>query len=154
MMYHMKYHMTTAYGILIFVNFFGLVASVFGIGQGSTDGPPGWACISDILLKCYHQLCIGCTIQDPDKLIMVSCNADIFMDNNTLMHNSKDFAETPTQLMHNIQQDVELWGRLLRATGGLSEFLRSTYFLLIWQFESSGRPIIVPKEELPTNTMK
>eukprot|EP00957_Ditylum_brightwellii_P154943 11793243-Ditylum_brightwellii.AAC.1 len=27
------------------------MAGVFGIGQGSTDGPPGWTFISDIILK-------------------------------------------------------------------------------------------------------
>eukprot|EP00957_Ditylum_brightwellii_P028370 2142370-Ditylum_brightwellii.AAC.1 len=85
---------------------------------------------------------------------MVNCNADMFVDDNTLMHNSKDFAETPTQLMHNAQQDVALWGGLLWATGDLLEFLKTTYFLLIWQFKSSGRLIIFPKKELPTNTVK
>eukprot|EP00957_Ditylum_brightwellii_P119238 9096296-Ditylum_brightwellii.AAC.1 len=38
----MHYHITTAFGIATIINFFGFIATVFGIGQGSTTGPPGW----------------------------------------------------------------------------------------------------------------
>eukprot|EP00957_Ditylum_brightwellii_P054422 4123099-Ditylum_brightwellii.AAC.1 len=38
LLYQMRYHVTTAYGKSIMVNYFGLLTAVFGICQGSTDG--------------------------------------------------------------------------------------------------------------------
>eukprot|EP00957_Ditylum_brightwellii_P208734 15358719-Ditylum_brightwellii.AAC.1 len=125
-LYNMKYHLTTIFGISPLVNYFGLLAAVFGISQGSTDGPPGWACISDIILKYYHRLCKGCTIHDPGGLITVKCNADMFVDDSTLMHNSPEIDIPLQKLMENIQYD----------------------------FEPSRRPCIVPESKLPTNTVR
>eukprot|EP00957_Ditylum_brightwellii_P176285 13422662-Ditylum_brightwellii.AAC.1 len=51
-------------------------AGVFGIGQGSTDGSPGWTLISNIILKVYHRMCKEYTMQDPTKEIKIKCNAD------------------------------------------------------------------------------
>eukprot|EP00957_Ditylum_brightwellii_P067791 5145549-Ditylum_brightwellii.AAC.1 len=80
----------------------------------------------------------------------VQCNADMFVDNATLLYiNSNKFNILAQQLMNPIQHDTEIWGRLLWATGGLVDFLKSTYFLLIWKFAASGKPYIVLKEELP-----
>eukprot|EP00957_Ditylum_brightwellii_P138541 10560435-Ditylum_brightwellii.AAC.3 len=129
----MQYHLTTAFGIFPLVNYFGLLVAIFGISQVSTDGPHGWACICDVIVKCYHRLCKGCTIYDPGGLIAVKCNANMFVDDNTLIHNSPEFDIPPQKLMENIQHDIELWGPLL------------------W-FDPSGRPHIVLESELPTNT--
>eukprot|EP00957_Ditylum_brightwellii_P187306 14265107-Ditylum_brightwellii.AAC.1 len=65
LLYNMKYYITTSFGLALLAKSFGFLAAVYGIGQGSTDGPPGWTYISDMLLKCYHKIYKGCTIQDP-----------------------------------------------------------------------------------------
>ena len=64
-LYNMEHTITTAYGPGSQANYNGLFASVFGIGQGLTDGPSGWTCISDSILKTYHRRCSGCSLQDP-----------------------------------------------------------------------------------------
>lgn len=56
-LYNMEHIITTAYGPGTRVNYHGLIASVFGIGQGSTDGPSEWTCISNLILKTYHRRC-------------------------------------------------------------------------------------------------
>ena len=61
-LYNMEHTITTAYGPGSKVNYHGLIASVLGIGQGSTDGPSGWTCISDPILKTYHKRCKGCSL--------------------------------------------------------------------------------------------
>eukprot|EP00957_Ditylum_brightwellii_P166741 12692408-Ditylum_brightwellii.AAC.1 len=82
----------------------------------------------------------------------VQCNADMFVDDATPLHNNGNKFNTPgQQLMNHIQHDAEIWGWLLWATGGLLEFLKSTYFLLIWKLAASGKPYTVPEEELPPN---
>ena len=57
LLYNIKYFITTAYGPGAKCNYFGLFVPLFKIVQGSTDGPTGWTCISDIALKCYHKMC-------------------------------------------------------------------------------------------------
>eukprot|EP00957_Ditylum_brightwellii_P131070 9997745-Ditylum_brightwellii.AAC.1 len=134
------------------VNYFGLLAAVFRIRQGSTDGPPGWALISDILLKVYHRMSHGCQITDPTKTIKVKCNTDMFVDDATLMHNDKPTIQV-TQLMQRMQHNANVWGGLLWTSRGLLEFLKGSYFLVIWAFAASGRPRTVPEAELPPNTV-
>eukprot|EP00957_Ditylum_brightwellii_P166475 12671779-Ditylum_brightwellii.AAC.1 len=85
--------------------------------------------------------------------IKLKCNADMFVDDNTLMHNDPQCDATPHTLMTNIQHNAETWGRFLWASGGLLEFLKSTYFLLIWAFAASGQPMIIPEEDLSANVV-
>eukprot|EP00957_Ditylum_brightwellii_P186387 14191510-Ditylum_brightwellii.AAC.1 len=90
-LYNMHYQLTAAFGTSSYIHCFGFVVAVFGIGQGSTNGPPGCACINNIILKCYHSMCNRCTIKDPGGQLKVKCNADKFVNDNKLMHNSSDF---------------------------------------------------------------
>eukprot|EP00957_Ditylum_brightwellii_P076235 5795278-Ditylum_brightwellii.AAC.1 len=80
----MRYNSTTAFGIAELVNFFGPIAALYGIGQGATDRPHGWALISSSILKVYHKLSKGCTITDSTKTMTVNCKADMFVDDATM----------------------------------------------------------------------
>eukprot|EP00957_Ditylum_brightwellii_P160111 12188082-Ditylum_brightwellii.AAC.1 len=74
----------------------------------------------------------------------------MFVDDNTLMHNTPCPSTSAEDLMENVQHEVKLWGRLLWLTGGLLEFLKSSYFLVIWKFTAEGKPDI--SLNLPPNT--
>eukprot|EP00957_Ditylum_brightwellii_P067205 5100648-Ditylum_brightwellii.AAC.1 len=54
--------------------------------------------------------------------------------------------------MHQIKADAELWGCLLWVTGGLLEFLKSSYLIVVWSFNDEGKPTIAPT--LPLNTVR
>eukprot|EP00957_Ditylum_brightwellii_P097363 7415968-Ditylum_brightwellii.AAC.1 len=151
--YNMQYYITTAFGTAMQINFFEKLVALYIIGQGSTDRPSGWTMLSDVLLKCYHKLCKGFTMADPANNIKLKYNAGMFVDDSTLMHNDPQHDATPHTLMTNIQHNTETWGRLLWASGGLFEFLKSTYFLLIWSFAASGQSMIISEEDLPTNVV-
>ena len=43
-------------------------------------------------------------------------------------------------------------GRLLWVTGGLFEFLKSSYFIVIWKFSADGKPSI--NLDLPPNKVR
>ena len=147
----MEHTITTAYGPGSKVNYHGLIASVFGIGQRSTDGPSGWTFISDPILKTYHKRCIGCSLQDPSNTIKVQANADMFVDDNTLAHNISNKDAEPEELMFQIQNDTETWGRLLSSSGGQLEFSKSSYSLMNWNFNNNGRPYLTKEQDLPIN---
>eukprot|EP00957_Ditylum_brightwellii_P063391 4811504-Ditylum_brightwellii.AAC.3 len=62
------------------------------------DGPPGWALISDIILKVYHMLYHGCKMADPDRLVTIQCNIDMFVDDAALLHNNLHLNTSAQQL--------------------------------------------------------
>eukprot|EP00957_Ditylum_brightwellii_P146590 11159753-Ditylum_brightwellii.AAC.1 len=93
----------------------------------------------------------GCQMTDPTKAIKVKCNTDMFMDDTTLMHSDKLTIQA-TQLIQHMQHNANVWGRLLWTSGGLLEFLKSSYFHVIWTFAASDSPRIVSEAELPSNT--
>eukprot|EP00957_Ditylum_brightwellii_P146275 11137719-Ditylum_brightwellii.AAC.1 len=76
----------------------------------------------------------------------------MFVDDNTLMHNTPCTSTPAEELMENVQHDAKLRGRLLWVTGGLLEFLKSSYFSAIWKFTTKGKPDI--SLNLPPNTVR
>eukprot|EP00957_Ditylum_brightwellii_P028033 2116388-Ditylum_brightwellii.AAC.1 len=150
----MQYYIATSFGTAKFVNTFHLFHALFGIGQGSTNEPPGWTCIVDPVLKCYNKMAHGCTLICSEQKISAKANADMFVDNATLLHNVLVFHTTVIQLMQQIKHDSELWGCLVWTTGGLLKFRKSTYFLVIWMFTSAGAPSITKEDDLPQNQVK
>eukprot|EP00957_Ditylum_brightwellii_P109862 8379675-Ditylum_brightwellii.AAC.2 len=150
----MEYYPTTTFGLSEITNLFGLIAALYGVGQGSTDGPLRWAFISNLLLKVYHKMSEGCQITGPTQAITVRCNTNMFVDYATLLHNDTEFDIPATKSMQNMQHNTELWGRLLWTTGGLLKFSKSVYFMIIWAFETSGCPYINPEHQLPANTVQ
>eukprot|EP00957_Ditylum_brightwellii_P017308 1303626-Ditylum_brightwellii.AAC.1 len=75
-LYILKHTLTTSFGEGPQQNWHKFLAAVFGIGQGSTDGPSGWLFISNLILKCYTRLACGFVIKDPGKDISVPGHAD------------------------------------------------------------------------------
>eukprot|EP00957_Ditylum_brightwellii_P182939 13934988-Ditylum_brightwellii.AAC.2 len=105
------------------------MASVYEIGQGSTNRPPGWTLISTIILKVYHRMCKGCAITNPAQKMKIQCNTDIFVDNATLLHNNGNKFNTPAQqLMNHIQHNAEIWGQLLWVTGGSLDIRKTIHY--------------------------
>eukprot|EP00957_Ditylum_brightwellii_P178362 13585017-Ditylum_brightwellii.AAC.1 len=51
--------------------------------------------------------------------------------------------------MQQVKHDTERWGMLLWTIGGLLEFLKSSYFIVIWKFTAEEKPAI--SSELPEN---
>eukprot|EP00957_Ditylum_brightwellii_P163290 12433625-Ditylum_brightwellii.AAC.1 len=76
----------------------------------------------------------------------------MFVDDNTLMHNTNNFDEPATNLMQQVKYDTKYWGRLLWITRGLLEFLKSSYFIVVWTFTTERKLEI--SSELPENTVQ
>eukprot|EP00957_Ditylum_brightwellii_P045763 3471876-Ditylum_brightwellii.AAC.1 len=99
--YNMQYYITTALGVAVVANYFGLFGPIYSISQGATDGLLGWICIVDVVFKCYDHLAKGCLMQDPACLITQEANLDVFVDDAMHNHNYAKKNIPPTQLMHN-----------------------------------------------------
>eukprot|EP00957_Ditylum_brightwellii_P005330 406567-Ditylum_brightwellii.AAC.2 len=56
------------------------------------------------------------------------------------MHTTDNFDEPADSLMQQVKHDTELWGRLLWITSGLLEFLKISYFIIMWTFTAEENP--------------
>eukprot|EP00957_Ditylum_brightwellii_P093223 7098522-Ditylum_brightwellii.AAC.1 len=148
--------MPTSYGLSEHTNWYDIIAPVFGIGQGAFNGPPGWGTIINIVLKVYTKLAKGCTIKHIQNqgVVSLKTNADTFVDEATLLHNNHKFNASAQELMTQVKHDASIWSRLLWVTGGLLEFKKSSYFLMIWNFTEDGEPNIVEEADLPENNVQ
>ena len=129
---------------------------MFRIGQGASDRQPDWGAIVDVVLKVYAKLAKGCKIKQIQSqgVASLKTNADAFVDDATLLHNTSKFNTSAQELMLQVQHDASIWSRLLWVTGGLLEFLKSSYFLMIWNFTEEGEPYIVEEKDLPVNNVQ
>eukprot|EP00957_Ditylum_brightwellii_P042003 3180654-Ditylum_brightwellii.AAC.1 len=65
--------MTTVLGHGPNKKWYKLIAAVYSIGQGATNGPSGWMFISDIILKCYSNLAVRHKLLNPTNDIRNVC---------------------------------------------------------------------------------
>eukprot|EP00978_Attheya_sp_CCMP212_P018266 scaffold49701_cov71-Attheya_sp.AAC.1 len=96
----------------------------------------------------------GSTIQDPTRRIKVKRSTDMFVDDSTLVHNKRKFNASEEDIMNVVQQDLKSWSDLLWTTGGLLELTKSKYFMMIWQFDRTGKPSLKSTEDIVPNTVR
>ena len=62
--------------------------------------------------------------------------------NDTTLNHTNEFNTSPENRMAQINGKVSTWGQYLRDTGGLLEFTKTKYNMLIWNFKPNGSPYI------------
>eukprot|EP00957_Ditylum_brightwellii_P050748 3847930-Ditylum_brightwellii.AAC.1 len=154
MLKNLEYQLLTAYRPSKEKNYHTAKHLVHGVGQGLMDGPPKWTCMVNTALLCYNKKAKGALLKDPTGSISTWQNSKMFVNDNRQMHNNRKMHATARQLMSYADHDVNLWDELLWITGGLLEQLKTIYNLMVWDFEPSGKPFIIPMEQLPENTVK
>eukprot|EP00957_Ditylum_brightwellii_P152748 11627295-Ditylum_brightwellii.AAC.1 len=77
----------------------------------------------------------------------------MFVDDKSLLHTEKRWDTSAPELMNIGTGDLSLWDKYIWTTGGLLEWLKMEYSLLIWNFEANGKPVIAQDYELPQNTV-
>eukprot|EP00957_Ditylum_brightwellii_P003406 258107-Ditylum_brightwellii.AAC.1 len=148
----MQYHMLTAYGTSSETNRHSPSSPVHGSGHGSTLSAAEWTFNADIILKCYSDQANGCIIKDPTNAIIQEQDADMIVDDVTMQHNAGQYNLDTQALMNICQHDITLWDELLWVNGGLLETLKTSYSLMIWNFDGNDQPTIQTEESLPQNT--
>eukprot|EP00957_Ditylum_brightwellii_P204501 15339551-Ditylum_brightwellii.AAC.1 len=92
----------------------------------------------------------GSTMRNPSGTIIVPRDVDMTVDDATLNH-TDEFNTSLEKLMTQINSKVSTWGQYLGDTGGLLEFTKAKYNMLIWNFEPNRRIYIEKGETLPDN---
>jgi hypothetical protein len=106
----MKFYMVTAFGVSEQYNQHSNETPSYGIGQGATDGPPGWTGVSDIIIKSHNSKAHRSILEYPAKTIKVKRSADMFIDNASLTVNDSNPQICPRRLSWRKHRMISLVG--------------------------------------------
>lgn len=138
----MKYYVSTALGISDDYYAHSEDNPVYGTGQGSCASPSIWLQICSVLFDCHNQRSFGATYTSPDGNIIFKNSMTGFVDDTKGQTNDMSSSEALPlqQLIARMQADAQLWGDLLHVSGGALEIPKCNYYVMKWDFKSSGIP--------------
>jgi hypothetical protein len=109
---------------------------VSGMGQGSTDASARWSFTSDALIRAFNTKANDATITNPISKNVINDKIAGFVDNIATM--LIQHPEMEKFLLLLLQQDAQLWERLLYVTGGKLEITKCKFALFSWTFDNLG----------------
>ncbi len=117
--------MVTAFGVSEDYNQHSEETPSYGIGQGATDGPPGWTGISNIIIKSHNTKAHGSTLEDPARNIQAKRSADMFVDDASLTVNDRDPRTSAETIMEKTQNEILSWNKILLISRGPLELTKT-----------------------------
>jgi hypothetical protein len=125
-----------------------------GPGQGSRIGPALWVLVSCLMFAAMDEVCRGAEFCDPTGAFSHQRTGDGFVDDVANVFNfgleamlTEDFS--PQQIAEGMQDEAQVWERLLWTTGGALELSKCFYYLIAWDFHKSGAPALLTPAEMP-----
>jgi hypothetical protein len=117
-------------------------APIYGVGQGSTDASARWSFLSDAIIRAFSQHATDAIINSPITNKFTNSKIAGFVDDTTSL-----LIQHITMLPYIIlilQQDAQLWEKLLFTTGGKLEIQKCVFAIFKWKFDNLGRPVLQP----------
>jgi hypothetical protein len=120
-----------------------------GVYQGNGAGPIIWAVISSPLLQIMKEEGFGTffrtSIMD-DKIQLVGY---VFVDDTDLVQTGKTGQETAQEVLVQMQAGIDLWGGLIKATGGAFSLKKSRWWLIDFKWNTDGTWSYATNEDNP-----
>ena len=153
-LFHMKYHLKTKFGISAAYIQSSIDNFLFGTGQGSGASPAIWLLISTVLLSVLTKIAKrGMMFKSPDNSIAIERYSDAYVDDT---QNGVNDAYLPSpwsiqELSTTLSATSQSWEKLLYCSGGALELSKCFYYLLYWKWVD-GLPILHTKSEISDQT--
>jgi hypothetical protein len=109
---------------------------ISGMGQGSTYASARWSFISDALIRAFNTSANDATIHNPISQTTLNDKIAGFIDDIATM--LIKHPELEQFLLLFLQQDAQLWEKLLYVTGGKLEITKCKFALFTWIFDDMG----------------
>eukprot|EP00957_Ditylum_brightwellii_P150964 11495007-Ditylum_brightwellii.AAC.1 len=103
--------------------------------------------------KAFAKLSKGCQIFNSTGTLNLEVQGNMFVDDKNLMHNREQPDNTAEELMTIVTHELFLWDCCIWIIGDLIERLKTEYNLVVWYFQQTGAPQLMPEHELPPNTV-
>jgi hypothetical protein len=125
-----------------------------GPGQGSRIGPALWVLLSCLMFIAMEESCHGAEFCDPTNTVSHQRTGDGFVDDVANVFNfglAKMLATeySPQQIAEGMQEEAQVWERLLYTTGGALELSKCFYYIIAWDFNKHGAPILLNPTAMP-----
>jgi hypothetical protein len=140
-----EYHIKRKQGIGPVTHSHNKPEPVYGVGQGSTDASTRWSFLSDAIIRAFSQFATDATIQSPITNKFTNNKIAGFVDDTTTLLIQK-LIMLPYILLR-LQQDAQLWEKLLYTTGGKLEIPKCVFTIFRWEFDNQGRPYLSPSNK-------
>ena len=117
---------------------------IYGIGQGSQNGPAYWIFISSTLFDCHATRAKGASYTSADGKSSLTIYLVGFVDdtNNDVNEFEAETDPTPERLIELMRRDAQSWCDLLWASGGELALDKCCYYLVYWAFAATGAPVL------------
>jgi hypothetical protein len=116
----------------------GLAQPLQGIGQGNGAGPAIWAVIGAVFLSVMRDSGFELNYITALSATSIVLAGFAFVDNTDLLHVAPHPSTPAETLIPQMQQVVDTWEGLLRATGGALRDDKSYWHLLDYKFQQGG----------------
>lgn len=128
----MKFHTRTGFGDS--ATFFGGDPDkpACGLGQGSKAAPAAWIQISSMIVNAFKSEGFGAKIIDPITMAIAISIGCLYVDD-TDIYVWDDLLTSSHSVWKRAQAAVDLWARLLMATGGAIKAEKSFWYLLDYE---------------------
>jgi hypothetical protein len=107
---------------------------VYGDGQGSTDASARWSLLSDAIFRVFSQYATDATIQSPITNKYTNNKIAGFVDDTTTLLIQK--LEMLPYILLRLQQDAQIWEKLLYTTGGILEIPKCVFTIFRWEYNN------------------
>jgi hypothetical protein len=138
----------TAHGISQDAYAYSADSPIHGPGQGSKGGPASCSTATSLLIEGMDILCHGLSFCNPSQSVQYTTTTNMFIDDASNCANNFLAWLHQTPALHDVvamlQQDSQMWERLLWTSGGLLNLSKCLYYILAWYFDSEGRATMVP----------
>ena len=137
-----QHHVSTAYGVAL-TWYGGLkrkaagLLPLMGIGQGNGAGPAAYAVLSSLFVKVLDTAGYGAFLLSAISLTVLRFVCYIFVDDSDLTHTARDVNATGESIVPEMQEAVDHWEGVLRATGGSISAPKSFWYLMDWTWSGT-----------------
>lgn len=113
-----------------------------GLGQGSKAAPAAWIQISSMIVNAFKSEGFGANMIDPITLALTLTIGCLYVDD-TDIYVYDDLLSSSHSVWQRAQSAVDLWARLLMATGGAIKAEKSFWYLLDYEQQNDGQWTLV-----------
>ena len=101
-----------------------------------------------------EEACHGAEFCNPTNSFSHKRTGDGFVNDVTNVFNfglarMLELEYTPQQIVEGMQDEVQVWERLLYTTGAALELSKCIYYIIAWDFHKNGAPILLSPQEMP-----
>ncbi len=129
-----SHHVSTAFGISARTYGGARHPALQGVGQGNGAGPAIWAVISTVIIAVMATQGHGFNLLSALTSTLISFVCYAFVDDTDLVHSARTTANSGEDVIAEMQEVLDRWGGVLRATGGALVPSKSYWYVIdfIW----------------------